>query len=135
MSQESPRDDPTIPDDQVLWRRVPPWHAALDKHRGVRVVSSAAFDDDNDAEPMSVVLASEASGTDSVLAGHDGYALVGFPASLARELGLGILRDPTDDQPAHAVVVGKKTGSIQKKLRNGAHWIVHPLEWSDVHLP
>ena len=133
-AQGSPVDDPTIPDDEILWRRIPPWHGVPDKGRGDRMVSSAAFDD-TDGQPMSVVIASEAAGPDSALAGHDGYALAGFRAGVAREIGLAIRRDPTDEQPAHAVVVGKKTGSIQKKLRNSAHWVVQPPDWSDVHLP
>jgi hypothetical protein len=36
------------------------------------------------------------------------------------------MRDPTNDEPAHALVFGKKTRNVQRKLAKGAHWIISP---------
>jgi hypothetical protein len=83
---------------------------------------------------MSVVLSSGAF-VESAMAGHEGFALVGFPAGLARALNQIIVRDPTPDQPAHALVVGKKTKGVKRALRDGSHWVVQPPDWADVHLP
>ena len=115
-------DDPTIDDAAFLWRRVPPWHVTFDSREQRWRPSSAAFDD----KEMSVVLAVESRGSDSVLTGHEGYGLVAITAGLARQRGQVIARDPTDDEPAHAVVVGRKADSTLKAFARSAIWIVRP---------
>jgi hypothetical protein len=50
-------DDTSIPDEAALWRRVPPWHLIFDENLGRIRPSKAAFDNDEDDAPMSVVLA------------------------------------------------------------------------------
>jgi hypothetical protein len=49
-------DDPTIPDEADLLRRIPPRHFYLDQNLGRIRPSSAAFEDDDDEDPMSVYL-------------------------------------------------------------------------------
>ena len=134
MAQGATDDDATILGDEILWRRVPPWHVVPDQNRVGRTVSSGAFDDDTDGSPMSVVLAAGAAGPDTVLVGHEGFGLVGFRASLARELGLSVRRDPTESEPAHAVVVGRKSHGVRKRLRAGSNWVLRPADWTDVGL-
>lgn len=127
-------DDPTIPDSEILWRRIPPWHIVEDANRGGRRVSSAAFSDDPDRQPMSVVLASEST-LARVLAGHAGFGVAGLSARMVRALGLGIVRAPTPDEPAHAVVIGPKSQRTRRRLRDAAQWVFRPVAWSDVQLP
>lgn len=69
-------DDETILDSDVLWRRVPDWphFIAFDKLRGHYRVTSSAFDDDRDGDPMSVFLAKDTS-AESVLSGHEGFGI------------------------------------------------------------
>ena len=134
MARGAADDDATILGDEILWRRVPPWHVVPDQNRAGRSVSSAAFDDDTDGSPMSVILATGAAGPEAVLAGHEGFGLAGFRVSLVRDLGLGVRRDPTESEAAHAVVVGRKSHGVRKRLRAGSHWVLRPADWTDVEL-
>ena len=81
-------DDPTISDDEKLLRRIRPDWFIPDYNLKRWRPSSAAFQDSPDKSPMSVHLASvlnaENLPVESVLAGHEGYGLVGFLARIAR---------------------------------------------------
>jgi hypothetical protein len=121
-----PRDDASIPDDAELWRRIPPWHIHDDVKLGRVRPASAAFDDDPDGQPMSVTLGAESSGPEYVLAGHERFALAAITAGQARACGLRVVRDPLPDNPAHALVIGRKTESVMRRLARGAAWVVPP---------
>jgi hypothetical protein len=107
--------DPDIPDTAVLWRRVPARHYVFDENLGRNRPSSEAFEDNPDGTPMSVFLASDCTGPEVALAGHEGYGLVAIAAGLARQCNQAVARDPSEG-PAHVVVVGKKTSSIKTKF-------------------
>jgi hypothetical protein len=126
VATAEPHNDPTIPDDAILWRRIPPWHFFYDTNLGRMRPSSAAFEDDADGSPMSVVLAAETSGPENALAGHPGYALASFTAGMARECSQGVARDPLPHEPAHALVSGRRTGSVRNRLAKGSTWVVPP---------
>lgn len=119
-------DDPSIPDDAELWRRIPPWHFVDDENLGQIRPSSAAFEDHPDGSPMSVILGGEGRDLQEALVGHQGFALASITAALARELGLGVARDPRPDEPAHAVVFGRKNKRISRRLAKGSSWVVLP---------
>src|SRR5687768_2016128 len=89
-------DDSTIGDEDDLWRRVPhtPQHIVWDDNRGCFRVSSAAFDDDRDGEPMSVWLAAEAASADEMLVGHAGFGVVAIQVRVARSRQQAVVRDP-----------------------------------------
>jgi hypothetical protein len=129
MTATSP-DDGSIPDEFALWRRIPPWHFIHDENLGRWRPSSAAFADDSDGQPLSVVLAeavvAAGRGALQILEGHDGFALAAITAGAARTCGLGVVRDPLPTEPAHALVVGPKTKAIQRRLAKAAIWIVPP---------
>lgn len=114
-------DDPSISDDTELWRRVHPKQFHTDENSGEVRPSTAAF---NDRE-MSVVIAAESRGVDAVLAGYDEYGLVSFRAGFARELGQRIVRDPTPDEPAHALVIGAKPNRVLRAFayRSPVPWV------------
>ncbi|MDE3180806.1 MAG: hypothetical protein KGM47_14255 [Acidobacteriota bacterium] len=119
MSPTTFTDDPSIPDDAELWRRVRPDFQKMDAAGRPRATSQA-FQEPSNGTPMSVLLADQvkAGGRDlkDVLADYPGHKMASFRAGFARTLGLGIARDPTPQEPAHAVVVGNKTGSVRKGL-------------------
>jgi hypothetical protein len=39
---------------------------------------------------------------------------------------VGIARDPLPDEPAHALVFGKKTKAVKSRLAKGSSWVVPP---------
>jgi hypothetical protein len=99
----------------------PPWHFIHDENLGQIRPSSAAFEGHPNGSPMSVLLAAEAGNPQNALVGHQGFALASITAALAREQGLGVARDPRPDEPAHAMVFGKKNKRISRRLAMGAH--------------
>ena len=123
-------DDKSILDDAELWRRIPPWHVVEDKNRGGMRISKAAFEDHPGGSPMSVIIGEEvlAAGRQahSVVAGYDNFCIASVTAGLARSLNQGIMRNPLDDEPAHAEVFGKKTDSVRKKFAREASWVIGP---------
>ena len=120
-------DDQTIPDDAILWRRIPPWHFTYDRRERRWRPSSAAFEDDPDGDPMSVIIAAESRSPEAALADlHRDYGLVAISARLARERGQMIVRAPTPEEPAHAYVVGNKAESVRKAFARQAAWVVRP---------
>ncbi len=126
------QDDPTILDGAILWRRIPTWHFVYDANLQRWRPSSAAFDNDPDGGPTSVILADEvlAAGGDaaSVLVGHTGFALAAVKAGDARACGQGIARDPLPEQRAHALLFGAKPKSVQRRLAKAAMWAVEPQQ-------
>lgn len=118
-------DDLTISDDADLWRRIPPWHFYYDENIAQIRPKSAAFDNDPDGSPMSVVIAAESS-PEAVLAEHEGYALASFKAGLARECNQLVVRDPLPTEPAHALVVGAKSKGTRRRLAREASWVIPP---------
>jgi hypothetical protein len=77
------------------------------------------------------VLAQTGRSPDSVLAGHEGFALASVTAGLARECSQGIAREPLPDEPAHAVVFGDKPKRIQRKLAQDSRWVIPPPALQD----
>ena len=123
-------DDRTVADDAVLLRRIPPWHFYVDENLGRVRPSSAAFEDDQDGDPMSVyrndVL--EAGGQEAkvVLVGHEGYALAALSAGQVRSKSQTVYPDPLPEQPAHAKICGPKSKSTCRWFAKQAQWLVEP---------
>ncbi|HEY7617399.1 MAG TPA: hypothetical protein VH744_11395, partial [Terriglobales bacterium] len=122
-------DDSTIPDSALLWRFISPQWYKVDDHGAYRV-SSGAFQDSTESGATSFVLADEVlkSGRSiqDKLAGKKDFGLVALSAGTLRELGLNIVRNPTENEEAHILVFGKKTGSIKNRMRDAAKWVVRP---------
>jgi len=130
MAEPTLQDDQTITDSADLWRRIPPWHFVFDENSGEVRPSSAAFDNDPDGSPMSVLLADlmvelKKAPLDA-LSGHESFALAAITAGLARANGQAVVRDPLPDEPTHALVAGLKTKSVRRKLARGAQWVIAP---------
>src|SRR4051794_482189 len=132
MTASPPTDDSTIPDEALLWRRVPRRHWVPDETLGMRP-SSAAFEDDSDTETMSVVLASAGRNPHTAVANLPGFALVALFAGHLRAWGQGVIRDPLPGDPAHCLVVGdKRRKSVRRQIAAGAIWVIHPDEVSEL---
>ncbi len=117
-----PEDDPTIPDETVLWRRVLPRWIVPDGQGGTRL-SSAAFKD-RTAGGMSVHIAADTD-PEAVLAGHPEDSLVSFTAGQIREKGdYAIRRLPTEEHPAHVVIFPTLKKTPAKKMAQVAEWII-----------
>lgn len=117
-------DDPAIPDAAELWRRIPHWHWHADASvPGGYRPSSAAFEDPE----LSVVIAAECpGGTADLLAGHATFGVAAFTAGEARGFGWGVIRFPLPESPAHAHVMGRKTGSQRSRLAKACRMLKTP---------
>jgi hypothetical protein len=125
------RDDPTISEDERLWRRVlvdDPSHIKRDSVTGEARPSSGAFK--SHTELTSVAIASLTTPED-FLAGFPRHSIVEVTARAVRETGCLIARDPTPDDPAHAHIMSTKredghlTSSEARKIANQATWVVY----------
>jgi hypothetical protein len=117
--------DPTIPEDEDLLRRIHPSQVNWDES-GDPGISSAAFD----KLALSVNLASvmQEAGLEprDAIRNHAGFGLAAITAAHARSLNQAVARDPIPDEPSHGIVYGEKTRAIRRKLRDGARWIANP---------
>lgn len=122
-------DDPTIGDDAILWRRIPPDWWIFDENTGRLRPTSKSFHDDAKGGPMSVllkdILALDGRGPEDALEGHGGFALASITAGLARRLEQKVCCDPIRGEPAHGVVVGNKRKAC-KRFAAEAEWVIPP---------
>ena len=122
-------DDLSIDDADPLWRRIhPKWY--VPDGRGGRRLSSAAFENSPDGSGMSVTLGREAEAEggspQAAVERFPGYGLASLVARRCRELDQTLQRDPTEEDPHHALVNGKKTKRIQRELAKAASLLVDP---------
>ena len=120
-------DDDTISNDDVIYRRIPERQVTPDpnsKH-GIRP-STGAFSDSSDG-PLSVTLKSLCTvAPESLIAHMPKAGVAAVSVGLLRSLGQMIVRDPTPDDPAHVLIVGKKGKTFEKTVARTADWAVLP---------
>ena len=105
------KDQETLDGEELLWRRVHKYHL-LENGK----VSSAAFSGDE----MSVDVASVQIEMSKTLV--DSVGVAEFEARIAQALNQETIADPIPENPAHALVIGKKTKAIKRKLRDSARF-------------
>ena len=121
-------DDPSIPDHERLFRRIPRTWVDWDEH-GNAAISSAAFKDEELSINLESIMARDERLPEDAIRSYAGYGLAAITAADARSLQQAVARDPLPEEPAHGVVYGqKKRGGIGGKLRDGAVWVVTPLQ-------
>lgn len=99
-----------------------------DDNGGLRL-SSAAFQDLEGGMSVGLTAVLDLISRDylDVMLGHDGYGLLKFNVGWIRSLQQNVLHSPTDHEPWHGDVVGKKTGGVRKAFVNNAtDWICRP---------
>jgi len=94
MSSSERTNDPSIPDEEYLWRRFLPKDDDLSK---------SDFKDSRG--PTSVNLASLTS-INKTLEGHPTFKIAQLTAGDVRSVGCGVVRNPTPDNSAHALIIG-----------------------------
>lgn len=119
MTADALTDDPTIGDNEVIWRRI--YLAVDDENLKCKRPSSACFQDGLHG-PVSVYIASEAQSTQVMQGGKEPF-LAALTVAFIRKLGLGIIRDSSSGGPGHALLLGRKTPSIRSKLAKEATWV------------
>jgi hypothetical protein len=117
-------DDPAIPNETALWRRIPPWQwMADDQAPGGFRPSSDIFNDNE----LSVVIVAECT-IDVLLAGHDNFGVAEFSAGDIRGCGWGIVRAPDDKLPGHCHVTGKnKKQKTRGRLARSCRIVREPV--------
>lgn len=117
MPVPPPRDDPTISNDEILYRRIFPSRDAL-QHRengpGFRPASGSMRSTES---PLSVDLGSLTTPEQTRDRGlPQQFHVARFSVQVVREAGCGIVPDPLPNNPAHALVYGTRAGDL---LTNG----------------
>jgi hypothetical protein len=125
MSDRVFENDPTIPGDESLLRRIHPSQVNWDES-GEPNISSAAFRDRELSVNLSSVMLETGRVPGDAIRGHAGFGLAAITAAHARSLNQAVARDPVPDELSHGIVYGEKTHPIRRKLRDGAQWIVNP---------
>jgi hypothetical protein len=100
-----------------------PNQVIFDKNKGAWRPSSVAFRDPNMSVDVEPILEANGYNWQFHLRDHPGYSLVRFRAASAREVGLAVVAKPLPGDPAHAEVIGKKSGSIPRHLRDHSEWV------------
>jgi hypothetical protein len=123
MPERPLKDDPNIARHEVLLRRLQPdW--IVPGNDGCMRIASAAF-----KHEMSIVfytlLRNQGRSVEDALSGYSDNSLCSITAGLARDLGQGVVYDvdPPND-PAHGLVLGKKTKGVANRFAREATWII-----------
>jgi hypothetical protein len=111
-------DDNAISDSDSLYRRIKPQFLVPGEDGRLRV-ASAAFKSYEMSVLIDSLLSQQRRAIEQVMQNYPGKAAVAFTVGLARELGQIVCKDiePPND-PAHGLVIGKKTGSIANRPPN-----------------
>ncbi len=122
---EAPDDD-SVRNEDPLWRRVVPVQMVTDAN-GASRPSSAAFENSSDGSGMSVTLGREARADgvtpQVVLKRFPRCRIASLTAGQCRDHKQKIARDPTKEDPHHALVNGTKTKSTRKAFATLACWV------------
>ena len=119
-------DDPSIADEERLFRRIPRTWIDWDDD-GRAAISSAAFKDEELSINIESVMVRDGRPPADAIREYPGYGLAAITAAHARSLSQAVSSDPIPEEPAHGVVYGqKKRCGIAGKLRDGASWVIEP---------
>ena len=129
-----PPDDESVAEDCRLFRRITRHHLkpAPDHPGGVRL-TRVAFQGSSDGSGVSVsiedrMLELSMEPSDLIAAHSEAIGLAFVLARTVRELGKGIVREPTADDPTHGALTGPDDKAIQRSLSAAAEWEIPPDE-------
>lgn len=126
MAEETLQDDPSIPDTDRLFRRVPP-NQLVRRDDGSHRPSSSVFKHDKMSVNIESLMAAQGRSPEDTLKGYPGQFLTSILAGDVRQFGHPIVKDtaPPND-PAHGLVLGKKRDSFANTMVRSQKWIVEP---------
>ena len=126
MTEKTRQDDPSIPNTDRLFRRVPANQLVTEDDGTVRP-SSAVFKHPEMSVNIESLMAQQGRPPEDTLTNYPGDFLTSILASDVRAFGHPIVKDnePPHD-PAHGLVLGKKKDSFANKMRRVHRWIVAP---------
>lgn len=119
-------DDPAIPDDADLHRRIPPIWWVPDERTGGRRLSTQAFENSRDGSGTSVFIASETT-VDATMLGFAEYGLASLKASVPRAHSQGVRRVPVAGLPGHAQIEGRKSRGVKQALVSACQLVKEPV--------
>jgi hypothetical protein len=124
MSERSFTNDLSIANDEVLLRRLQPDWIVPGNHGRMRI-ASAAFKHEEMSILFYMLLQSQGRSVQDALSGNSDKSLCSITAGLARDLGQSVVYDvdPPHD-PAHGLVVGKKTKGVANRFAREATWVI-----------
>ncbi len=120
--REGLTDDTSIGDDDIVLRRVSERAYIFDENLGRFRPSSQAFLQNGPDGLVSVYLESETTHSAVACEGPEPY-LAFISAGELRELGLGIVRDPSSGGPGHCEITGRKTRGMLNRIARQAQWV------------
>jgi len=121
-----------IDDDDDLWRRVHPKQIFYDENLERFRPMSGTFKQVSMSVYIAKLVLSSGRDPHQILQHrYEDYGLASFTAGLARGLNQDVVFDPPDEggpekDPAHGLVVGKKSKTIQDKFASECDWVVLP---------
>lgn len=122
--------DPAVAHEAALLRRIPPWHFYYDKKLGRTRPRSAAFEDDEDGDPMSVyrhsVIDLEGGDVRRIMVGHQGFALASLTAGQFRSKDQTVFPDPLPEESSHTKICGPKSESARRWFATQSAWVIAP---------
>jgi hypothetical protein len=126
MLDETEKDDLSIPDTDRLFRRVPPNQLEPLGDGSLRPTSSV-FKHIRLSVNIECLMVEQGRPPEDSLTGYPGHYLTSILARDVRAKGHPIVKDtePPND-PAHGLVLGKKTGSFANAMLASHRWIVPP---------
>lgn len=75
---------------------------------------------------MSVVIDRQGRQPSAIVEKYPSFGVVPLRVGALRELGFAVCYWKDDDDADHAYVVGNKTRSKKKSMKNACTWLVHP---------
>lgn len=127
LSGEQYQDDPNIPDNAKLLRRIP--GGRFTEKAGARVPNSDCFKNSSDGTGTSIDIWEDDWSPQKCLEGQaEGFGVVAVTAGQLRGLGIGVIRAPLPDNPHHALLQGPKGKKTLKKLAKLCEWEIMPSE-------
>jgi len=126
MADNARQDDPSIPNSDRLLRRVR-LNQLFTEPGGSQRPTSAAFKNTELSVNIESLMDQQGRPLTDTLSNHPGEYLTSVKAGLVRDHGYPIVKDnaPPND-PAHGLVLGKKTGSFANAMVRAHQWIVPP---------
>jgi hypothetical protein len=117
--------DPSIADEERLFRRVHLKQIVKDEDTGLARISSGAFRDKDLSVNIEAILREHNCDASYCLVGKTEHKLVFITAETARALHQAVCKDPKERDPSHGLVYGSKNSrQVHDGLRAKALWVI-----------